>query len=247
VPRLKIGGVEIESGPMEQTIVRVKGRVLSVSGKALRCSLLAANFVLLTFALGVLIGAGVNSSIHVFALIDTWFTPAMVLGFFLLVIAMLGCLGAMSQSRVMLWIYVVLMFLVGLVIMIVSSYALSMARDGSRFLMNAWTVTPAPVLHSVEETYVCCGLFTYLDSQAVLPCPDGSGEANSTYTPPIFQNATGQPCMPLLVTDFERYSTGVPAVGLVLCFLMWIVAIVTWQLIRAIASSIRESAIEHIV
>jgi hypothetical protein len=241
----KITPLEIsEPVAEEKTSLRFRGRVLTLTGRVLRSFLLGANFILLIFALGVLIGAGYNSNAHVFALIDTWFTLALVLGFFLLCLAMLGALGAMSQNRVLLWLYVSLLFLLGLIDMIASSYALSMARDGARFLMNAWDMTPAPIRENLQVTFECCGLFAYLDSRAVLPCPDGSGSANSTFTPPSFLNATGQACMPPMVDQFNRYSTGVPTVGLVLCFMMWGVAFLTWQLIRAIANSIRESAIE---
>jgi len=229
----------------EKTNIRFRGRVLNLTGKALRTFLLAANFILLIFSLGILIGAGYNSTAHVFALIDTWFTLALVLGFFLLCLALVGALGAMSQNRVLLWLYVVLLFLLGLIDMIVSSYALSMARDGVRFLTSAWDVTPQAILRSLQATFECCGLISYLDSRAVLPCPDGSGEANSTYTPLFFNNATGRDCMTPMVAEFERYSTGVPTVGLVLCFMMWLVAFLTWQLIRAIANSIRESTFER--
>jgi hypothetical protein len=244
----KLEEPKLEPGPPgeERVTLTFRGRQLSMTGVALRSFLLTANFVLLIFALGVLIGAGYNSTAHVFALLETWFTPALVLGFFLLLIALMGSLGAISQSRVLLWLYVILLFLVGLVIMIVSSYALSMTRDGTRFLMNAWDVTPAPIRSNVQKTFNCCGLFMYLDTRAVLPCPDGSGDANSTYTPAVPANATGLACMQPMVEQFNRYSTGVPSVGLVITFMMWGIALITWQLIRAIASSIRESSFENI-
>lgn len=250
VPRDPVAPLELitpgTANPEEKTEIRFRGRVLSLTGKVLRTFLLASNFVLLIFSLGVLIGAGYNSTAHVFELVDTWFTMALVLGFFLLCLSLLGTLGAMSQSRILLWMYLLLLFLLGLIDLIASSYALSMARDGAAFLTKAWDVSPSTIKISIQKTFLCCGLNTYLDEWAIVPCPTGSGSANATYTPSPIGNATGRACLPPMLDEFNRYSTGVPIVGLILCFMMWGVVILTWQLIRAIANSIRESYFENV-
>jgi len=234
-----------DPGNLDGTVtIGVRGRKLTVTGKALRAFLLVCNCILLIFALGILIGAGYNASAHVFALVDTWFTPALTIGAIILFLSLVGSLGTLAQNRCILWVYVVVMALLGFIDLVVSSYTLSRANDGVNFLTNAWDVAPPPLRSSLQETFVCCGLNSYMDYRAALPCPDGSGGANSTYTPPSASNVTGTPCLPELMDEFNRYSRGVPGVGIILCFMMWGIAFLTFQLIRAIASSIRETSVE---
>jgi len=207
---------------------------LKCGGRALRLFMLLANAILLIFSIGILAGASCNSQANVFVLLNTWFTPALVLGSFLLLISLLGGLGALTQSRCVLWIYVLLLGLLTLIDLIVSSYALSKANQGESFVTQAFTASPPGIREALQQTWACCGLATYKDEYAVLPCPDGRGE-----------NATvGLACLGPMVEQFNAYGTGVPTFGLILFFLLLVVIILAWWLIRSIAAAIKESKIE---
>jgi len=206
---------------------------LKCGGRALRLFMLLANAILLVFSIGILAGASYNSQANVFELLNTWFTPALVLGSFLLLISLLGGLGALTQSRCVLWIYVLLMSLMALIDLIVSSYALSKTNNGETFVTQAFTASPIGIRDDLQKTFQCCGLKTYMDEYAALPCPASAGD-----------NITGTACLEPMVRQFDAYGTGVPTFGLVLFFILLLVIVLAWWLIRAIALAIKDAKIE---
>jgi len=206
---------------------------LKCGGRALRLFMLFSNALLLIFSIGILAGASYNSQANVFVLLNTWFTPALVLGSFLLILSLLGGLGALTKSRCVLWIYVLLMFLVAIIDLIVASYALSRANESVEFVSDAFKASPEPLRDDLQQTFSCCGLNTYKDEFAVYPCPPGSG-----------QNDTGIACLQPLAAQFRAYGTGVPTFGLILFFGLLVVIGLAWWLIRSIAAAIKESRVE---
>lgn len=206
----------------------------SCTGRVLRIFLLVYNGVLLIFSLGVIGGASYNSTEKVFVLLDTWFTPALVLATILLILSLVGGLGALTQGRCILWVYVILMVVFGLIIMIVSSYALSKTNDGAEFLTMAWRSSPGGIRQDLQTTFECCGLNAYLDTDAELPCPAGLVARNGTAA-----------CMPPMLEQFEAYSTGVPGFGLFIFFLMIFIAGVAWCLIRSIALAATKRSVDY--
>jgi len=115
--------------------------------------------------------------------------------------------------------------------LIVSSYALSKANQGESFVTQAFSASPPGIREALQQTFSCCGLVTYKDEYAAIPCPLGSD--NST-----------TPCLEPMVQQFNAYGTGVPTFGLILFFLLLVVIILAWWLIRSIAAAIKESKIE---
>jgi len=207
---------------------------VSCTGRLLRIFLLIYNGVLLIFSLGVIAGASYNATEKVFVLLDTWFTPALVLASILLILSCLGGVGALTQGRCILWVYVLLMVIIGIIVMIVSSYALSKANQGAEFLTTAWRSSPAGIRQNLQSTFECCGLNAFMDSDAELPCPASA----------IPRNASGA-CMPPMLEQFEDYSTGVPGFGLFIFFMMIFIAAVAWCLIRSIAMAIKERSVDY--
>jgi len=209
---------------------------ISCTGRVLRIFLLVYNAVLLIFSLGVIGGASYNASEKVFVLLDTWFTPALVLASILLILSIVGGLGALTQGRCILWVYVVLMVLFGLIVLIASSYALSKANQGEEFLTTAWRSSPSGIRQDLQTTFECCGLNAYMDADAELPCPASAVPR---------RNASGAACLEPMLEQFEAYSTGVPGFGLFVCFMMIFIAGVAWCLIRSIAMAIKESHVDY--
>jgi len=208
---------------------------LKCGGRALRLFMLGANAVLLIFAIGILAGASYNSQANVFILLNTWFTPALVMGAFLLMISLLGVLGSLTKSRCVLWIYVLLMILIALIDLIISSYAISKLNDSESLVADAWAASPTGIREDLQETFSCCGLETYKDKEAALPCPADAGD-----------NETGTACLDPMAAQFTAYGTGVPTFGLILFFGLLVVIVLAWWLIRSIAAAIRESRIEQL-
>jgi len=210
---------------------------LNCGGRALRIFMLLANTVLLIFSIGILAGAQYNSGEVIFQLLSTWFTPAMVLGSFLLLLALFGGLGALTKSRCVLWIYILVMLLMAIIDLIVSSYALSRVNDDSESLVSdAFSAAGPGIRANLQTTFGCCGLNTYMDEYAITPCPVSAG-AN---------NQTGLACIGPMAEQFTAYGRGIPTFGLVLFFILLVVIVLAWWLIRSIAAAIRESRKEDI-
>jgi len=222
---------------------------LSGFAKCLRYFLVLCNVALLIFALWLLIRASYNKTAHIYALLETWFTPAIVLGSFFLILSLVGALGSWFMNRLVLWVYAILLLLFGFVMMVASSYMLAMLNNGRGFLTNAWTSAPASIRENLEQTFQCCGLNTFMDQYAFVPCPDGSFE-NLTMPDPMrnatmaTNNLTGYGCIDGMLTQFDAFSTSIPTAGLVMWVLITIVGFLAIKLALLISRALKEGSVE---
>lgn len=193
--------------------------VLGFGAHMLRCFLLFDNLVLFAVSLAVIIGVGYYS--HVFSLVEPWFAPSVALAVFVMLVSLIGLFGVCGNVRCLLFLYVTITFLVGLALLVVSSYALANNNDGARFVTTAFDNAPAEVRRRLQFIFSCCGLEKFRDEYAVDPCP---------------LNASTR-CMDPLLEEFNHYATQVAILGLIVWGALWIIAAMTLHLAYLIKHS----------
>ncbi|KAG5836280.1 tetraspanin-31 [Anguilla anguilla] len=104
-------------------------------------------------------GFGIVSSIHIIG-------GVIAVGFFLLLISIVGLIGALNHHQVMLFFYMVILFLVFLFQFGVSCSCLAMNRGQQEKLLNTtWDMMSNDTKKSLEQQLDCCGLVNSTLSQ----------------------------------------------------------------------------------
>ncbi|KAG9491605.1 hypothetical protein GDO78_000230 [Eleutherodactylus coqui] len=94
---------------------------------------------------------GIVSSLHIIG-------GVIAIGVFLLLIAIIGLIGAVSHHQVMLFIYMVVLILIFIFQLVVSCSCLAMnSSQQERFLNEAWTTMSNATRRETEKTLGCCG------------------------------------------------------------------------------------------
>ncbi|XP_041655288.1 tetraspanin-31 [Cheilinus undulatus] len=126
-------------------------------------------------------GFGLVSSIHIIG-------GVIAVGVFLLLIAIVGLIGAMHHHQVMLFFYMVILFIVFLFQFGVSCSCLAMNRGQQETLLkSAWGMLENKTKTDLESQLNCCGLLNVTSSrvqfeQDVQNCPALCKQKNSCYT-----------------------------------------------------------------
>ncbi|CAM4676639.1 hypothetical protein PO909_014262 [Leuciscus waleckii] len=98
-------------------------------------------------------GFGIVSSIHIIG-------GVIAVGFFLLLISIVGLIGAVHHHQVMLFFYMVILFIVFLFQFGVSCSCLAMNQGQQENLLNSsWRIMSNDTRISLEKKLDCCGLF----------------------------------------------------------------------------------------
>jgi len=80
-------------------------------------------------------------------------------GIFLLMISVIGLIGAVRHHQVLLFFYMVVLFLIFLIQFSVSCAALAINEDDEkRIIQTAWQKSPDSLIIQAEQTFDCCGL-----------------------------------------------------------------------------------------
>ncbi|XP_059384282.1 tetraspanin-31 [Carassius carassius] len=106
-------------------------------------------------------GFGIVSSIHIIG-------GVIAVGFFLLLIAIVGLIGAVHHHQVMLFFYMIILFIVFLFQFGVSCSCLAMNQGQQEKLLNSsWGIMNNDTRISLEKRLDCCGLFNDTQNQGV--------------------------------------------------------------------------------
>ncbi|KAG7323339.1 hypothetical protein KOW79_013041 [Hemibagrus wyckioides] len=104
-------------------------------------------------------GFGIVSSIHIIG-------GVIAVGFFLLLIAIVGLIGAIHHHQVMLFFYMVILFVVFLFQFGVSCSCLAMNQDQQeKLLSSTWSLMGNSTKMELENNLDCCGLFNNTANQ----------------------------------------------------------------------------------
>ncbi|XP_051516899.1 tetraspanin-31 [Myxocyprinus asiaticus] len=105
-------------------------------------------------------GFGIVSSIHIIG-------GVIAVGFFLLIIAIVGLIGAIHHHQVMLFFYMVILFIVFLFQFGVSCSCLAMNQgQQEKLLSSSWRIMSNDTRGNLENKLDCCGLFNNTQRQA---------------------------------------------------------------------------------
>uniref|UniRef100_A0A8C5LR97 Tetraspanin 31 n=1 Tax=Leptobrachium leishanense TaxID=445787 RepID=A0A8C5LR97_9ANUR len=105
-------------------------------------------------------GFGIVSSIHIIG-------GVIAIGVFLLFIAVIGLIGAVSHHQVMLFIYMVVLILVFIFQLVVSCSCLAINKTQLGQFFNAtWTRMSNETRMDLENSLNCCGLLNTTESSA---------------------------------------------------------------------------------
>ncbi|XP_062975760.1 tetraspanin-31 isoform X2 [Elgaria multicarinata webbii] len=103
-------------------------------------------------------GFGIVSSLHIIG-------GVIAVGFFLLLIAIVGFIGAINHHQVMLFFYIVILGLVFLFQFGVSCSCLALTSSKQESLLSgAWKFLERDTKKSLEKSLNCCGLFNHTKS-----------------------------------------------------------------------------------
>ncbi|XP_051947329.1 tetraspanin-31 [Xyrauchen texanus] len=98
-------------------------------------------------------GFGIVSSIHIIG-------GVIAVGFFLLLISIVGLIGAVNHHQVMLFFYMVILFIVFLFQFGVSCSCLAMNQgQQEKLLSSSWRIMSNDTRGNLENKLDCCGLF----------------------------------------------------------------------------------------
>ncbi|RXN10036.1 tetraspanin-31 [Labeo rohita] len=104
-------------------------------------------------------GFGIVSSIHIIG-------GVIAVGFFLLLIAIVGLIGAVHHHQVMLFFYMVILFIVFLFQFGISCSCLAMNQgQQEKLLGSSWGMMSNDTRISLEKKLDCCGLFNNTQDQ----------------------------------------------------------------------------------
>ncbi|KAJ7317750.1 hypothetical protein JRQ81_003912 [Phrynocephalus forsythii] len=98
-------------------------------------------------------GFGIVSSLHIIG-------GVIAVGFFLLLIAIVGLIGAINHHQVMLFFYMIILGIVFIVQFGVSCSCLALKQSKQESLLTgAWKIVKDDTKKSLENNLNCCGLF----------------------------------------------------------------------------------------
>ncbi|XP_008101726.1 tetraspanin-31 [Anolis carolinensis] len=103
-------------------------------------------------------GFGIVSSLHIIG-------GVIAVGFFLLLIAIVGLIGAINHHQVMLFFYMIILGLVFIFQFGISCSCLALKRSKQESLLSgAWKIVKVDTKKSLEINLNCCGLFNDTES-----------------------------------------------------------------------------------
>jgi len=203
---------------------------LGCCGKFLRYLVIFINlfFIIIGFVLLVYGGYVANTSTTATSLTGTsWAGFVIALGVFVMLIGVIGLVGAKWQNRVILVFYFIVIIILFVLTLACGAWMLSLEGKEVSLVETAWRAAPPSVQISIEQAYFCCGLYGN-DTVAALPCP-----TSTSGNPPVTVSAT-TPCSSGLVADVQKYYASFGALMLVVCFTLLGDIGVTWWLFKVL-------------
>jgi len=202
---------------------------LGCCGKFLRYLVIFINlfFIIIGFVLLVYGAYVANQSTTATNLTGTsWAGFVVAIGIFIMLIGVIGLVGAKWQNRVILVFYFVVIIILFVLTLACGAWILSLEGKESSLVATAWNAAPDSVKKAAQEAYYCCGLNgntpTANDTTAYFPCPIQGGAV-----------ASGG-CSSGLVADVQKYYASFGALMLVVCIVLLADIGVTWWLFKVL-------------
>lgn len=179
----------------------------------------------------VMTAVGAAGSTQYTALVgSTLPTGVVVLGVFIMLISLVGCVGAKRENKNILAAYAIILLILILCQVIVGLVVYANSDQATSALTAGWDITTNDAKVLIQNQLGCCGLSVYNASAPLLvsglagqPCPD-----------PIANPAVKVPCMALIVDAVKSSYVTVGVVAIVFAFLEIIGMLFAACLIRSI-------------
>jgi len=202
---------------------------LGCCGKFLRYLVIFINlfFIIIGFILMVYGAYVANNSTTATSLTGTsWAGFVVALGIFVMLIGIIGLVGANWQNRVILVFYFIVIIILFILTLSCGAWILSLEGKESSLVTTAWNAAPTPLRAAAQIQYFCCGLNGVNDTTAASPCPTQTSAGVTT-------TAT-QGCLSLLAAAVQTYYASFGALMLVVCFVLLADIGVTWWLFKVL-------------
>jgi len=190
-------------------------------------TLIGANILFLIFAC-VLMGVGsvaLNGSVGGLSGTEI---PAgvIVLGVFIMFLSFIGCFGAWKESRLFLGCYFFFLMVLTILLFAVGLAVYSKREEAGAYMYDGWVLAPQDVRISFQNQLGCCGLVTFNDTLAGLPCPIALQLNSST--------GNYAACLPLMTSLFRDSMQQLGGVAVAFAVLMFLGMIFVCVLMRGI-------------
>jgi len=160
---------------------------LSSAQGCFKWSLLFANTLFLIFGV-VLMSVGAYALNNPVGALSGQTLPQglIAMGVFIMFVSLLGGISAWVESRNLLFIYFFFLLLFTIILFCVGIAVYVKRNDSATYINEGWTAANTDLRRSLQSAFSCCGLLTWNDSQAVLPCPGYSFSSSGAIiaTPP---------------------------------------------------------------
>lgn len=179
----KLGGIDKTYGnKYQESFGSVKLRDgMSCCNSCVQKSLFIGNILAMSIGFGlVIVGAYLISS-SVSVLLGSLAMGVIVFGGFILSVSCFGCCGARFKFRLMLLIYILIVFIVALSLTIVGAYLISIGQPEA-LLELTWPTLSNDVRVGLQQAYGCCGLMS-MDDAPGIPCPSNGNLTDNAIFP----------------------------------------------------------------
>lgn len=130
-------------------------------------------------------------------------------GVILILISILGLVGAVKHHQVMLFFYMIILFMLFLIQFSIACSCLAVNQSQQReFAEQGWSLAPIDIKQQVQDEFICCGFNSTVtddhpscENVNAICCPKGSPESCAC-----------SPCMPKLESTIDyafRLSGGI--------------------------------------
>jgi len=145
-----------------------------------------------------------------------WTSFVIALGIFVMIVGIIGLVGAKWQNRVILVFYFVVIIVLFILTLACGAWVLSLEGSEGSLVSSGWNAAPASLRLSIETSYSCCGLNSVNDTSRVDPCPYTYG------------------CLNPLVASVTKYYNSFAALILIICITLLGDVGLTWWLFKVL-------------
>jgi len=200
---------------------------LTRATRCLKVTLIGANVLFLIFGI-VLMSVGTVASDHSVGPISGTEIPMgiVVLGAFILILSLLGCVGAWRESRLFLGCYFFLLMVLTILLFAVGLAVYSKREQAGVYMIDGWVSASNDVRMSFQNQLQCCGLLSFNDSNAGVPCPSEI-KVNAT-------DGSKVACLPLMTSLFRDSMQQLGGVAVAFAVFMFLGMVFVCVLMRGI-------------
>jgi len=199
---------------------------MGIGGKFLKFLVLLFNvfYVLIGFVLMVYGAWYYNQDSSTDFTGKAWTPFVIILGIFIMVVGIIGLLGAKYQNRLILLFYFVVVVILFILTLACGAWVLTLQGQEAALVRQGWASSPSVVRTSVQTAYNCCGLEVY--NMTVDPVNDKC--------PPPPAVLPGDTCLHFLVDIVQKYYSSFGALILIVCATLLVNIFITWFLFKVL-------------